>query len=399
MAEGHNIMASAFSREKTKSKMPQSKKVPRNETYKESLLRRIASGGPSSATVAQSLVASKSSPSTMRLANPSASVAVKEPQEISPANNMSSDLERDAVNNPSTAAKSPKIELKFSKIVSMALIIGPDLKSRVTTSSSIKDTAVKISKVSDKKRGDESTINFEATKKARTDTDILSAYFSSESIEKRMRSRMAGIGFPNVPRKATPLPIPEKEALKSESKALNSWKATNSSNSLRDRFVSKSTKQTNLSNATGNSDIEDVSQKNTPPRISNVNDKKRKNEATTPSKNAKKARKTEPANDTDKSPFKLDSNKRSTLKKPDLDNPIDLITPTRCKSSPVLLSIPMKKHRKPRPSKLSPISLNIPKESDPNNTVDLTTPTRSKSSPVLLSVPKKKPRIPKAIFS
>lgn len=378
-------MTSAFSREEIESKMSQSKKIPRGETYKESLLRRIASGDPSSATVAQPSVASKASPSTMRLANSSASAAPQDLEKVLPANNMSSDLERDAVNNPSTAAKSSKIELKFSKIVSIALLIGPDLKSRVITSSSTKDNALKTSNVSDKEGRDESTIDLEPTKKARTNIEILSAYFSSESRQKGMRDRMAKLGFPDSPRKATPLPISEKQPLKSEIKVLNSWKATHFSDPLRDTSLSKSKKQPNPSNSTKNSDIKDVSQKNTPPKISKVNDKKRKGEATNPSKPAKKARKNPPANDPDKSPSKLHANKRSTSKNSDLDNPVDLTTPTRRKSNPVLLSIPMKKLRKPRSSKISLRSLNASKKSDHNNTVDLITPPSRKSSVDLLS--------------
>lgn len=119
-------MASAFSREKIESKMPQSKKVPRNETYKESLLRRIASGDPSSAVVAQSPTASKSSSSTTRSANTSTTAASKGSKEISPANNLTLALKRDAANNSSTAANPPRTELKFSKILSIALLIGPD---------------------------------------------------------------------------------------------------------------------------------------------------------------------------------------------------------------------------------------------------------------------------------
>jgi hypothetical protein len=370
-------------------KMPQSKKVPRNETYKESLLRKIASGDPSYATVAQSTIASKASPSTMRSANTSTAAASKGSKEISPANTMSSDPERDAVINPSATAKSPQIELKFSKIVSMALLIGPDLKPRVTTSSSTKDTAVKISKVSDKTRSDESTINPEPTKKARTNTEILSGYHPSDSTEKRRRNRMTKLGFSDVPRKATPLPISEKQPLNSEDKFSNAWKATTkSSSSLRYLSFSKSTKPTDLSSPTKNPDIEDVSKKNTPPEDFKANNKKRKSEATTPSKPAKKARKNAPANEPDKSPLKLHGKNRNTSKKMDLDNTVDLTTPTRRKSSPALLSIPTETPRKPRSSKLSPQFLNTSKKSGPNNTVDLITPPGRKLSATFLPKPK-----------
>ena len=292
MAEEQNNMAFSGLREVTKAKMPRSKRAPRNETYKESLLRRIASGDPSSSTVAQPPVAPKASPSTMRSANSSASAASQDLEKVLPANNMASDLERDAVNNPSTAAKSPKIELKFSKIVSMALLVGPDLKSRVTTSSSAKPCVSQIARINSKPRMIQPATTFRS---ALIPTNSSSARSTPMKVVTINSKRTSGL---------ITIPMTEKKACE------------NSSDLESAPITSSSTKNTSV-------------------EVSKVNDKKRKIESTTPSKPAKKARKSPPVAVPDKSPFQLNANKRNTSKNPDLDDPVDLTTPTRRKPSSV----------------------------------------------------------------
>lgn len=302
----------------------------KSETYRESLLRRIASGDTSFTQAAKLASAPELLPSTTRSSDLSAPAATQESRKTSLANHKSTDLDHDDAISPFNTTESPNIEFKFSKIVSIAFLIGPDLESKSGTSSSTKDAPVPVvKKTKDKQRKSDAVTDSEPAKQDRKSTQNAPARISVITTKNRESEIVIIPDTPDKVCKTAALPKADKETLKSGSRVfiplkipsfVNPFDGLNLGKSLRIPRLSSSTKQPYASGAIKRSDIDSTPKRldlsnhstsqlglndstkdqdsdspiETPTKISKVNDKKRKSETTTTSATVKKAR-TNPA--------------------------------------------------------------------------------------------------------
>ena len=334
-------MNSPSSRKETDSKISRTQKISRNETYKESLLRRIASGDPSSAHATKPASAPKLLPSTSRSLDLSTPIATQEPRKTSLPNNQSKNLNQDINNKGSVTTDTSKTELKFSKIVSMAFLIGPDLESKYGTSSSTKDAPLPVvKKIKDKERKSDAATISEPAEKDRKSTENAPAQISSVTTKKRKRNVMTVSEIVNEPLTTTLLPDFTKFPLE--------YKFGNKTYK-RKPFVRKHLeKQADLNASANNSDsVNCIETSIEAPRSKG---KKRKSEATNNSAIAKKARTNAATPKSSKATLKSGSDTSNTAKKPDPKNPLTLTTPPRRKSNPVRKSQKIIKHPPPHPS-------------------------------------------------
>jgi len=328
-------MASSSTNEETDSKISRTQKSSRKETYKESLLRRIASGNTSFTQAAKLAPAYKLSSPTTRSSNLNAPAGTQESRKISLPNNQSKNLNHDVAISPFTATETPKFEFKISKIVSMAFLIGPDLESKPSTTFSTKDAPVPVvKKTKDKQRKSDAATISEPAKKGRKSTEDAPAQISSVTTKKRKRKVKTVSEIMNEPLTTTLLPDFTKHIPKYKFGKLLVRKHLE--------------KQADLNASTNNSDS--VSCIETSIEAPRSKGKKRKSEATNNSAIAKKARTnaaTPKSGETTPKPKRETSN---TTIKPDRKNPLTLTTPPRRKSNPTRKPQKIIKHPPPHPS-------------------------------------------------
>lgn len=156
----------------------------------------------------------------------------------------------------------------------MALLIGLDLDSKPTTSSSIKNNPIEDPKVNDKNRKSDAA----AISKTRKRTDNVPSQISSVTTHKRRSGVMTMPETPDKLRKTSSLPKADKEPIKPESKIRNSTKKPDLSNRSGDRKPSTNAPNPEI-------------RVETSIKVLDLNDKKRKSDATNTSTIAKKVRK------------------------------------------------------------------------------------------------------------
>lgn len=250
-------MASSSSHKETEPRISRTRKRTRNETYKESLLRRIASGDPNHPILAEDSSTSTSLPLKARSTQISAFAAIQEYKNSTPAYDNSTDLDRHAINRHSVAIDTSKTELKFSNIVSMAFLIGPDLDIISTAPSTSKDVPRRTMTIGERKK------EAESAKKARESAKSPSAQLPRKVFEKRKSVVATTPATPNNIHTATSPSAPDKASLNSGKKLKLRLSVNTDYNNSMETLI----------------------------KTSNINDKKRKSDTTVTSAVAKKARK------------------------------------------------------------------------------------------------------------
>ncbi|KAH0294586.1 hypothetical protein M436DRAFT_82274 [Aureobasidium namibiae CBS 147.97] len=274
-------MASSSSNQETDSKISRIQRISKNETYKERLLRRIASGGSSSAQATKLFSVCGPSLSTTRSSNPSAPVVTQESRKISLPNVQSKNLNHNTNNKGPVTTDTPKTELKFSKIVSMAFLIGPNLESKSGTPSSTKNAPILVvKKTKDKQRENDAVTISEPTKKDRESTENAPAQISSVTTKNRKRKLPVIPESPNKVRRIAAAPESDKGPI---------------NHKLRLRILPRTNKLVSSNDSTMQSDLK-APIKNpgsnglmeTAMQSSIIDEKKRKNDAKTTSATAKR---------------------------------------------------------------------------------------------------------------